>query len=1100
LPGWQQSGWRLASKSALAALWLLGMAGWGVGAAKATVLPLNITENTTLSAVGSPYTGTTTIQAGVTLTADPGVEFQISNMTVNGTLKAEGTVEEPVIFTGPKEEGPEWCRIQFMPGSGASVVDHAEIKYGGNSCGSNGMVYVRESSPTITNSTIAHSGSRGIDVFLGGGPEIANNSILDNATMGVRYLGASSSTGAVNIHDNFVEGGTDGINVSVEGAASVAGKSLGGNTIVGTTGKALSYNGPSIPDNITGNTLLANTQNVIAIDGEVAASSTWNDGGTPVRVESLVTVASGVTLKIAKGVLLRNPNMTVNGTLNAEGTVEEPVIFTGPKEEGPEWCRIQFMPGSGASVVDHAEIKYGGNSCGSNGMVYVRESSPTITNSTIAHSGSRGIDVFLGGGPEIANNSILDNATMGVRYLGASSSTGAVNIHDNFVEGGTDGINVSVEGAASVAGKSLGGNTIVKTKTRALYFSGPDIPGDTPENLLEDNASDDIQVAGTVKHSATWKRGGSAVRFTETVVIPASVTLELQPGVYIRSPQMTVHGTLHAEGTQSLPVTLTGVGELQGGEWDAIRLEPGSGGSVFNYVNVGFGGSGGAMLNVNGSSPKITNSAFRRSNGDAIRVQKSGQPTLKGIRFRNNQFGLRYEGEGELLAPDNDWGCANGPQPTGCGDSVTSNVSWQPAVVLQELPRLCPGTTMPATTPVCMLQKYQPTLRFDSEENFYADSAHGIADNWGDEGALWGASEEGAYSNALWDADQGEEPNGELLASSRPSSLLPYQLTLNSLGASYPNAQVADENDWIDQSNDYVRDAHRLEEAGYMHFAYGKLITDGTGKHWLQYWYWYYYNPKNFEGIGTHEGDWESILVGLDSNNRPLEVIFSQHESPSNCYIGDVELTEEGGPVAYVALDSHASYRKSGSFDGGVVTDYADGEGPSVRPGLAIFGSSPPTWLSWPGHWGNSRGGGLNSESPDGPAFHSAWIDPAGYAAGADECSRTLDEEFEEMFEMRSSGTAAADISSVTFDERRPEVGYRVPGADGKGFWPRLRISVNELGDGGIPPVSKTIGHVKAQGRIAIPIRVKPGRGAEVMGSIVYRDGRRIHLAPRRLK
>ena len=74
-----------------------------------------------------------------------------------------------------------------------------------------------------------------------------------------------------------------------------------------------------------------------------------------------------------------------------------------------------------------------------------------------------------------------------------------------------------------------------------------------------------------------------------------------------------------------------------------------------------------------------------------------------------------------------------------------------------------------------------------------------------------------------------------------------------------------------------LRDAHRLEAAGYINAAYGRAFTDGTGKRWLEYWYWYYYNPKSFEGVGVHEGDWESVLVGLDANNRPEEVILSQH-------------------------------------------------------------------------------------------------------------------------------------------------------------------------------------------------------------------------------
>jgi parallel beta-helix repeat protein len=814
-------------------------------------------------------------------------------------------------------------------------------------------------------------------------------------------------------------------------------------------------------------------------------------------------IEKGVTVNVGPGVRViasgSTSQLIVKGTLQAEGTAEKPVVFNGPKE-AEKWKGIKFEPGSGASVLDHVEVANGGYQ-GLTGGVEVNASSPTILNSTFRNNNAQGIKVPNGGSPNIGNNRLIENAspvaqTCHIQYTAPSGASGEINIHDNYVEKGGSGICVSVNSASSVLGKALSGNTVVGTGGTAVTYSGPDIPSDVTENSAENNATDEIQVAGTVGHSSTWKLGGAPVRFASTVIIPTGVTLNLQPGVYIFSPRLTVNGTVRAEGTAVRPVTLTGSGEEKGGEWTGINLEPSSGSSsLFNYVELAFGGAGVPMLNVRGASPAITNSTFRRSGSDGIRVQQSGQPIIEGNRFRNNKFGLRYEGEGKLAAPRNDWGCASGPKPTGCGDSVTSNVSWQPAVVLQELPRLCPGTTMLATSNTCLLQKYSPTLRLDSEENYLADDAAEITDNWGDEEGFQHQGALGGYTNVLQD---GTMPISE----SAPwgfNSMFP--LSLSVLGPNYPAAYggaAADGDDWIDESNDYVRDAHLMEEAGYANAAYGRVITDGTGKRWLQYWYWYYYNPKSFSGIGTHEGDWEAVLVGLDSNNRPLEVIFSQHESPSNCYIGDVELNEEGGPVVYVALDSHANYRKAGVFDGGVVTDYVDGGGPLVQPGLIDLGSSPPSWLSWPGHWGNSRGGGLNSESPDGPAFHGAWIDPAGYASGADECSRTLEEETEESFEMRTSETT--DISAVTLQGRQPQVEYKVAGADGEGFWPRLRISVNELGDGGIPPVSKTISNVKARGRMALPVRVKPGKTAEVLGSIVYESGRRLHLTPRTVR
>jgi hypothetical protein len=834
------------------------------------------------------------------------------------------------------------------------------------------------------------------------------------------------------------------------------------------------------------------------------------------------TIASGVTLTVNPGARLTVDGFIVKGTLKAEGTAAEPIVFgsiTG-KDRG-EWAGIKLEVGSGASVLDHVEVRNAATAITVSSdaritnsslhhnwtAVKVISASPQITHNLITGNEGAGklLEVPTGGAPEIAYNTFSGNgngviATQAIHYATTSASQGGeIKIHDNVIEGNkASGITVST-GASPVKGTTLGNNLIKNNTDYALSYSGNDIPGDISKNTAEGNELDVIKVAGTVSHSSVWELGGAPLRFSGTVAVAADVILTLKSGIYIQSPQMNVYGTLRVEGTYNLPVTLTGVAELKGGEWGGIRFEPGSGASAVDHANIGFGGSGTAMLTVNGTSPAITNSAVRRSNGDAIKVQKSGQPTIEGIRFRNNQFGLRYEGDGKLSADRNDWGCANGPKPSGCGDPVTSNVDWQPAVVLRELPRLCPGTTIFASSNTCLLQKYMPTLRLDSEENYLADNAAQITDNWGDEEGLQHQGALGGYTNTLLD---GSTPISE----SAPwgfNSMFP--LSLSVLGQNYPAAfggAAADSDDWLDEDNEYVRDAHLMEEAGYAEAAYGRGLTDGSGKRWLEYWYWYYYNPKSFQGIGVHEGDWESVLVGLGTDNRPEEVVFSQHEHPSRCDVEDVEQGEEGGPVVYVAVDSHANYPKPGSYDAGFITDYADGAGPSLQSGLIMLDNSPG-WLSWPGHWGNSRGTFGKFASPTGPAFHQAWSDPAGYAEGAAECNQTEVEEIEEWAgasEMQASSSTAS-ISSVTFNGRQPQVGYRVPGADGDGFWPRLRISVNELGDGGIPPVSKMISNVKGNGEMALPFRLKPGHAAEVLGSIVYRNGgRRVHLTPRKVR
>ena len=77
--------------------------------------------------------------------------------------------------------------------------------------------------------------------------------------------------------------------------------------------------------------------------------------------------------------------------------------------------------------------------------------------------------------------------------------------------------------------------------------------------------------------------------------------------------------------------------------------------------------------------------------------------------------------------------------------------------------------------------------------------------------------------------------------------------------------------------------------------------------------YWFFYAFDNWHSAHkrlwqTHEGDWESIAVGVSSDGTPQFAAYSEHCS------GTVEpwqaVSKRGGthPVAYVALGSHANW------------------------------------------------------------------------------------------------------------------------------------------------------------------------------------------------
>lgn len=77
--------------------------------------------------------------------------------------------------------------------------------------------------------------------------------------------------------------------------------------------------------------------------------------------------------------------------------------------------------------------------------------------------------------------------------------------------------------------------------------------------------------------------------------------------------------------------------------------------------------------------------------------------------------------------------------------------------------------------------------------------------------------------------------------------------------------------------------------------------------------YWLFYGFDDWHSLHnrlwqTHEGDWESITLGLDSDQQPLFAAYSEHCSGTVSPWSNV--TRRGGthPVVYVALGSHANW------------------------------------------------------------------------------------------------------------------------------------------------------------------------------------------------
>ena len=207
-------------------------------------------------------------------------------------------------------------------------------------------------------------------------------------------------------------------------------------------------------------------------------------------------------------------------------------------------------------------------------------------------------------------------------------------------------------------------------------------------------------------------------------------------------------------------------------------------------------------------------------------------------------------------------------------------------------------------------------------------------------------------------------------------------LSLGFLGdPTYADGRASAQTDFLDEANtNRLQDAQRLRTQGYADRVFGRVAVS-QGRTWLQYWFFYYFNPQSLLGIGAHEGDWEYVQYGLDAEGAPEIATYGQHGQGEACPWAAVGRTSAGVPVVYPARESHASYYAAANNPRGSLPDDSHfGRGYQVRPTLDVVSEATP-WLAWRGRWGGTSG------SPAAPRRQTMWVDPARFHAEAAACT-----------------------------------------------------------------------------------------------------------------
>ena len=385
----------------------------------------------TLTLLGSPYISIAgiTIPAGKTLIVEPGVTVKFGDsrgkLTVQGTLSAQGTQENPITFT--VNSGAVWCGISFSTTSADSQLEYVTIDKAvsitGSYCNASFKysVYIDTSSISLKNSVI-QNGNTYRTLYLKNSISTIDAVTVSGANLNAESVALYIDGGSPTISNSTISNNSIGIFVnSLSNSPTIQNNTFAGNTYAVKLSSASAI--------LSGNTATGNTYNGIFFSGVVSSSMAWQADAIPYIVNKF-TVNAGATLTIQAGTVVKFINspsteseITVNGTLITQGTETNPVVFTSAADNTvggsnsysgggikTSWKRIYIAPGSTGSQLTHTTIKYGGKTY-NEAALYVKQSDAQLSHVEI--SGSTYSGIYSYNGVITGSNVTLLNNTYG---------------------------------------------------------------------------------------------------------------------------------------------------------------------------------------------------------------------------------------------------------------------------------------------------------------------------------------------------------------------------------------------------------------------------------------------------------------------------------------------------------------------------------------------------------------------------------------------------------------------------------------------------------------------------------------------------------------
>lgn len=347
-----------------------------------------------------------------------------------------------------------------------------------------------------------------------------------------------------------------------------------------------------------------------------------------IAVRAHLTVMPGVVIAFEANAGMDITDVNADGSLTAEGTGSEQIRFTGTEKEAGFWRGLSFESNDVRNRLTWVTVEYAGSDpivtygtgVALNGAVAIESESGfngslSIERTTISNSSGYGLIVEEGTLlSEFDANSFINNAESAVRIN--ANNVGSLDAFSDFL-GGFEGVGTN-------------------------GFNGVEInaSGSSIHDITEDAVWPALALGATYRVEQSFD-----VEAQLTIMPGATIEFEANQTAIFKQNLDIPLGTLIAKGTESDPITFTGVSKTPG-YWQGLIIQSNSILNEMDYCIIEYGGSdpiAGELANIgvekdgayDSPSLIVTNSLIRHSAGCGI-VFEAGNLNYDGSTFSDN--------------------------------------------------------------------------------------------------------------------------------------------------------------------------------------------------------------------------------------------------------------------------------------------------------------------------------------------------------------------------------------------------------------------------------------------------------------------------------